>query len=270
MRPADYSAVAATVHPAAKLEAALGLVMVQAGRPSTVSESLQLLAACAKFAPAAGGPAAAVVVQTVTEALKACPVPNAESIVAALYGAGEGRNVLASAAEPAPPAETPEPEPTTAQILRSWAADADEPMREPLLQLAAKAEQEVATAGQEVAADAARGAERSCLEAIAEKLGAVGLRLYQRAGLAIESVTIEPETFAILAALERLSGQIVYTMVTLETGADKLEAAGALACEYQRRADTAEKALHDARRHLEHLRLALHGGLVETQAQAAP
>lgn len=261
-----YVTAAATVHPAAKLEAALGLVMHHAGRPSTVSESLQLLAACAKFAPAAGGPAAAVVVQTVTEALKACPVPNAESIVAALYGAGEGRNVLASAAEPAPPAETPEPEPTTAQILRSWAADADEPMREPLLQLAAKAEQEVATAGQEVAADAARGAERSCLEWIAEKLGAVGLRLYQRAGLAIESVTIEPEIFAILAALERLSGQI---MVTLETGADKLEAAGALACEYQRRADTAEKALHDARRHLEHLRLALHGGLVETQGQAA-
>lgn len=264
MKP-DYATAAATVHPAAKLEAALGLVMHHAGRPSTVSESVSLLAACAKFAPDPESRAAKDIVQIVGDVLgpRGVPVPNPESIVAALYGAGEGRTVLASATEtPAEPQN--DREFTTAEVLRLWAQDADEAMREPLEQLADQCERELATAGQDVAADAARGAERSCLEVIASKLSEIKTRGHMNA-----PVVVEPETFAILAALEQLSTGVSYLVNGLEESADKLEAAGALACEYQRRADAAEKALHDARRHLEHLRLALHGGLVETQAQAA-
>lgn len=249
----------------ARMDAALALVAHRAGKPTIIGETLLLLAACAPFAD---DPKAPGIVERLTKALTeiGAPLPHPDAMLAAVYGAGQAGAVLTSAGNTVERIEVgAEPETqTTAEILRGWAADAEEAMREPLLALAQHAEQELATAGQSVAADAAREAERNCLEAIADKLSEIKTRGHMNA-----PVVVEPEIFAILASLEQLSTGVSYLVNGLEESADKLEAAGALACEYQRRADAAEKALHDARRHLEHLRLALHGGLVETQAQAA-
>jgi len=103
--PAAYKAActeaASTVAPAARLEAAIGLVAQRVFKPRTASQSLMLLAACSRFAPDKTAPDAAIAAQIAGKALSTigAPLPSDESILGALYGAFDAKGI---AERPAP------------------------------------------------------------------------------------------------------------------------------------------------------------------------
>ena len=237
----------------ARMDAALALVAHRAGKPTIIGETLLLLAACTPFAD---DPKAPGIVERLTKVLTeiGAPMPHPEAMLAAVYGAGQAGAVLTSAGNTVERIEVgAEPETqTTAEILRGWAADAEEAMREPLLALAQHAEQELATAGQSVAADAAREAERSALEAIAERLSAIETGTHPEAPIAIE-----PETFAVLACLTRLEASVKYGLQAMREALDLKDKIGAEAHAWRAKAEQLERAVFDARRASESLQAAL-------------
>lgn len=90
-----------------------------------------------------------------------------------------------------------------ADKLRAWAKGLEAAKKSPqaaaLVALAKVVEEEIATAGQSVAADASEGTERVCLEPIAAELTDILARLMPEL-----TKPVEPETFAILGAVKRL------------------------------------------------------------------
>jgi len=96
-----------------------------------------------------------------------------------------------------------------ADKLRAWAKGLEAAKKGPqaaaLVALAKVVEDEIATAGQSVAADAAEGTERVCLEPIAAELTQIRTALMPEFG----GKAVEAETFDCINAIKRLSARIM-------------------------------------------------------------
>ena len=149
-----------------------------------------------------------------------------------------------------------------ADKLRAWAKGLDDAKKAPqanaLRALADVVEKEVATAGQSVAADASEGAERACLEPIAAELSEL-----KTGGHAEAPVTIEPETFAVLAALREFRAQFDFAVKGVKDAVAETHEAKALV-------ESVKAQLATARAAAETLHRALHGTLsTETESAAS-